>query len=135
MTYHSFNPTDFLVLPIRAQNACLIMRKVSGAILFESFEVDPPNAKIMGTIGRVRRALPGPAISVPDETAMDPSFQRELASFLTQMDADILEDSSASTRKANSDVPEERDTADPHLITELLTAILRGLPEIGRAHV
>ena len=128
MTYHSFNLTDFLVLPIRAQNACLIMRKYSGAILFESFEVDPPNAEIMGTIGRVRRAFPGPAISVPDETAMDPSFQKELISFLAQMDAEVLEDSSASTRKANSDVPEERDTADPHFITELLTAILRGLP-------
>ena len=103
------------------------MRKVSGAILFESFEVDPPNAEIMGTIGRVRRTFPGTAINVPDETAMDPSFQRELISFLAQMDAYVLEDSSALTRKANSDVPEERDTADPHFITELLTAILRGL--------
>ena len=104
------------------------MRKVSKAILFESFEVDPPNAEIMGTIGRVKRAFPGPAISVPDETAMDPSFQRELVRFLTQMDTDVLEDSSASSRKANSDVPEERDTADPHFITGLLTSILRGLP-------
>ena len=128
MKYHSFNPTDFLVLPIRAQNACLMMRKVSEAILFESFEVDPPNAETMGTIGRVRRAFPDSAISVPDETAMNPSFQRELISFLAQMDADVLEDSSASTRKANSDVPENRDTADPHFITELLMAILRGLP-------
>ena len=126
--YHSFNPTDFLVLPIRAQNACLIMRKVPGAILFESFEVDPPNAEIMGTIGRVRRVFPDPAIKVPDETAMDPSFQQELISFLVQMGVDVLEDSAASTRKANSDVLEERDTADPHFITELLTAILRGLP-------
>ena len=104
------------------------MSKVSGAILFESFEVDPPNAVIMGTIGRVRRAFPNPAISVPDETAMDPSFQRELVTFLAQMDADVLEESSASSRKAYSDVPEERDTADPHFITELLTSILRGLP-------
>ena len=102
------------------------MRKVSGALLFESFEADPPNSVIMGTIGRVRRAFPNPAISVPDETAMDPSFQRELVFFLAQMDADVVEDSSASTRKANSDVP--RDTADPHFITELLTSILRGLP-------
>ena len=99
------------------------MRKVSGALLFESFEVDPPNAVTMGTIGRVRRAFPNPAISVPDETAMDPSFQRELVSFLAQMDADVLENSSASTRKDVS-----RDTTDPHFITELLTSILRGLP-------
>ena len=120
---------DVLVIPVRMQNACLIIRKIQGHVLFESFEVDPPNAEVMGTIGRLIRSFPGPAIKVPDASALDESFQHELASFLAQMDTDTLEESAPFTTKANSTVLEARDTADPHYITDLLTSILRGLTD------
>ena len=117
------------------QNACLIIRKIPGHVVFESFEVDPPNAEVMGTTGRLIRSFPGPAIWVPDATAMDQSFQHELASFVARMDADSLEDSAPFTTKANSTVLEARDTADPHYITDLLTSILRGLTDSHPADI
>jgi len=121
--------SDVLVIPVRMQNACFIIRKIPGHIVFESFEVDPPNAEVMGTIGRLIRSFPGPAISVPDTSAVDKSFQQELASFLTQMDADTLEKSTPFSTKAGSAVLEARDTANPHYITDLLTSIVRGLAD------
>ena len=121
--------SDVLVIPVRMQNACLIIRKIPGHVVFESFEVDPPNAEVMGTIGRLIRSFPEPAIKVPDASAMNHSFQHELASFIAHMDADILEESAPFTTKANSTVLEARDTADPHYITNLLTSILRGLTD------
>ncbi|RDB23570.1 hypothetical protein Hypma_009270 [Hypsizygus marmoreus] len=119
---------DVLVYPIRAQNACVIIRKLEGSTIYESFEVEPPNAEVMGTAsGRLIRSFPGPAISLPNETANDAYFQTQLASFLCQMDAEAL-DSAPVTVKAKSTVHEVRDTADPHYITTLLTSILRGYP-------
>ena len=66
--------TDVLVIPIRMQNTYFIIRKISEHIVFESFEVDPPNTEVMGTIGRLIRSFPRPAIRVPDASAVDQSF-------------------------------------------------------------
>lgn len=80
----------------------------------------------MGAKGKLLCSYPGPAIAVPNDTADDPAFLEELASFLMQMDVDIL-DSAATTQKAQTIVVEERDTAHPKYITQLLTGILRGM--------
>ncbi|RDB23567.1 hypothetical protein Hypma_009273 [Hypsizygus marmoreus] len=121
-------PGDILVLPIRAQNACVILRKTEETMVYEAFEINPPNAEVMGTTGRLVCSYPGPAVTIVNETALELPFQTELVSFLAKMDVDLLPDSMPTTVKAGSTVVETRDTADPHYITQLLTAILRGLP-------
>ncbi|KAF7977091.1 hypothetical protein HWV62_4673 [Athelia sp. TMB] len=118
--------SDVLCFVIHAQNAAVIVRKCSHSILFESFEISPPAAKVMSAKGRLLCSYPGPAITVPEEITDDPSFLIQLASFLAQMDVDIL-DSAATTQKAQTTVVEERDTAHPKYITQLLTGILRGV--------
>ena len=49
-------------MPIRTQNACVIIRKVDEHVIVESFEVNPPNATILGTVGRLIRSFPETAI-------------------------------------------------------------------------
>ncbi|OBZ78494.1 hypothetical protein A0H81_02021 [Grifola frondosa] len=98
---------DVLVFLIHSQNAGIIIRKFVEQYEFESFEVSPASASVMDIVE-------------------DPTFRQELARFLSKMDQEDL-DSAAITRKAGSDVIEERDTAHPRYITELLTGILRGI--------
>lgn len=97
--------------------------------VFESFEMSPPNEVVMACKGKLLCSYPGPAIAVPSNEVDDPTFRREFASFLAQMNVDLL-DAAATTTKAGSTVVEERDTANPRYITELLTGILRGLGHV-----
>ena len=77
--------------------------------------------------GKLVCSYPGPAIEIPNFIFDDKSFHSELANFLIHMNDDIMPDTAATTRKAQSTVPEARDTAHPRYITELLTGILRGV--------
>ncbi|KAF8063995.1 hypothetical protein FPV67DRAFT_1608613 [Lyophyllum atratum] len=118
---------DNLIIPVMTQNACVIVRRLEGSTVYESFEIDPPNAEVMGTKGRLIRSFPGPAYEVAD-TESTTLFQAEFASFLANMDVGDV-DSTPISVKAKSEVKEIRDTSDPHYITRLLTAIIHGLPD------
>ncbi|OJA12483.1 hypothetical protein AZE42_08793, partial [Rhizopogon vesiculosus] len=121
---------DVLVYIIRAQNAGVVMRKLESETIFESFEISPDPAAVMGAKGKLICSYPGPAIAVPNTIVADPTFPPELANFLVHMNQDVL-DAAATRTKANSTVLEERDTTHPRYITELLTGILRGLGSIA----
>ncbi|KAF8326320.1 uncharacterized protein EI90DRAFT_3156603 [Cantharellus anzutake] len=121
------SPGETIAILIRAQNAGVIIRCGGKETTFESFEVSPRNQDVMGCTRKLLRSFPGPAITVRNDIACDPAFLKELAAFLTQMDAESLEDAQIMTRKARSNVIEERDTTHPRYITELLTGILCGL--------
>ena len=117
--------TDVLVYLIRAQNAAVTFRRQLHETLVESFEVSPCTEAVMGAAGKLVCSFPGPAIAVPNNVFDDSVFRAELANFLSMMDKDVL--AASQTYKAGSKVVEERDTADPRYITELLTGILRGV--------
>ncbi|KAG2366240.1 hypothetical protein BDR07DRAFT_1480293 [Suillus spraguei] len=127
---NAMDNNDILVFMIRAQNAAVVMRKLQSETIFESFEISPDPTAVMGVKGKLICSYPGPAITVPDTIANDATFHAELANFLVCMDRDVL-DATAMRRKADSTVPEDRDTAHPRYITELLTGILRGLGSIA----
>ncbi|KAG2140210.1 uncharacterized protein EDB93DRAFT_1161923 [Suillus bovinus] len=101
----------------------ILMRKLESETIFESFEISPDPAALICS-------YPGPAITVPETIVNDATFSAALANFLVCMDDDVL-DAAATRRKADSTVPEERDTTHPRYITELLTGILRGLGSIA----
>ena len=112
---------------IRAQNAGVIVRRLSSNdfVQFEVFEVSPQNEAIMSSEGKLLCSYPGPAIQVSTDIFTDESFRQELSTFLVQMDVDCL-DSTPTTVKARSVVPEVRDTVDPRYISELFIGILGG---------
>ncbi|KAI9447738.1 hypothetical protein H4582DRAFT_2137682, partial [Lactarius indigo] len=116
---------DVFVMHVRAQNAAVVIRVLVDHVRFEIFEVSPPNSVIVSTNGRLLCSYPGPAVQVSSEIFFNQCFLRELASFLIQMDVDVL-DSTATTVKAGSTVREVRESTDPRYISELLVGVLRG---------
>ncbi|KAL4078001.1 hypothetical protein J3A83DRAFT_4087181 [Scleroderma citrinum] len=116
---------DVLVYLIRAQNAAVVFRRHAEETLVESFEVSPRTEAVMAAAGKLVCSYPGPAIAVPNDVFDDAVFRAELANFLSMMNKDVL--TTPTTRKAGSEVVEERDTAHPRYITELLTGILRSV--------
>ena len=121
---------DVLVYHIRAQNACVLVRKLPDEVIFEIFEVSLQNERVMSTEGKLRCSYPLHAIAIPESVFSDESFQTELASFLAQMDVDEFDDATPKTKKAGTKVSEIRDTVDPHHVTQLLVAILGGLGRV-----
>ena len=120
----TFTP-DVFVMHIRAQNAAVLVRVLDNHVRFEIFEVSPQTSVVMSTNGKLLCSYPGPAVQISPEIFSNARFLQELASFLIQMDVDVL-DSTATTVKAGSTVREVRETAHPRYISELLVGILRG---------
>ncbi|KAH9056881.1 hypothetical protein EDB87DRAFT_1155391 [Lactarius vividus] len=116
---------DVFAMHIRAQNAAVLVRVLIDHVRFEIFEVSPRASVVMSTNGKLLCSYPGPAVQVSSEIFANKFFLPELASFLIQMDIDVL-DSTATTTKAGSTVREVRETTHPRYISELLVGILRG---------
>ncbi len=110
---------------VRAQNAAVLVRMFIDHVRFEMFEVSPKASAVTSTNGKLLCSYPGPAVQVSAGVFSNGCFLQELASFLIQMDADVL-DSTATAVKAGSTVREVRESAHPKYISELLVGILRG---------
>ncbi|KAF9473711.1 hypothetical protein BDN70DRAFT_362759 [Pholiota conissans] len=128
-TISGLEDKDALALHIRAQNACLIIRRIGNETIFEAFKVSPPPEAIMGIEGKIVCMYPGPAVKIPLSVAQDRFFVNQLVNFLSHMDVDELDDAVATTTKAGSTVQETRGATHPRYITELLIAILQGIGE------
>ena len=110
---------------VQAQNAAVIVRILTDQVQFEVFEVLPKSNDVTSATGKLLCSYPGPAVRVSPELFSNEYFLQELASFLVQMDVDVL-DSTATAVKAGSTVREVRESAHPKYISELLVGILRG---------
>src|SRR6266404_3663157 len=106
--------SDVFAMHVRAQNAAVIVRILVDHVRFEIFEVSPRADSVTSTVGKLLCSYPGPAIQISSNIFSNECFLGELASFLMQMDVDVLR----STYRNES--------AHPRYISELLVGILRG---------
>ncbi|KAF8425082.1 hypothetical protein L210DRAFT_3567617, partial [Boletus edulis BED1] len=106
---------------IRAQNAGVLFKKQRDITVYAAFEVSPQASSVTMTGGKLLCSYPGPEIEVPNTVVGDTVFQSQLANFLFCMNEDALD------KKTEGTAFESRDTTNPHLITSLLTGILRGV--------
>ncbi|KAM0416006.1 hypothetical protein ACHAPT_013033 [Fusarium lateritium] len=111
---------------ISAQNAGVLMRRITDAVCCETFELSPENHAVFGTTGRLVRHFPATAIEIPLEEFRDDRFQSVLAKTLAKMSHQPVKGTKKQVRKAKQDHDEDRDTTDPRIVTELLMSILRG---------
>ena len=118
---------DVLTFHIESQNAGLIIRRSFDQYSFESFELSPTNDAVMGTIGRLRRCFPGPAIVISQDRIADINFLESLADLLMKLDVVTPAEVIRIVVKAQSKVAEIRDTPNPRFVTEMLTGILRAI--------
>src|SRR6266404_8785599 len=105
---------------VRAQNAAVVVRILVDHVRFEIFEVSPSASSVKSTDGKLLCSYPGPAIQISSDIFSSQCFLGELASFLIQMDVDVLD-------STDRDEDEDEDkSAHPRYISELLVGILRG---------
>ncbi|KAH9038807.1 hypothetical protein EDB85DRAFT_392096 [Lactarius pseudohatsudake] len=124
-TFSDLTVGDVFAMHVRAQNAAVIIRKLIDHVQFEIFEVSPLTSDVMSTNGRLLCSYPGPAVQISSDIFSKDCFLQEVASFLVQMDVDVL-DSTATVVKAGSAVREVRESTHPRYISGLLVGILRG---------
>lgn len=113
-----------LILYIAIQNSGLIIRKVAGDYIVESFEASPPAAEVLAAEKSLQWNFPSRTVAVPSAIFEDPSFQEFLAEFVEKASVEPVKQFAAVTLKAGSYAFESRDTATPAIVGQLLMALL-----------
>ncbi|PQE25690.1 p-loop containing nucleoside triphosphate hydrolase protein [Rutstroemia sp. NJR-2017a BBW] len=117
-----------MVLNVVEQNAgLLISRHKTGQeerVVFEVFEASASAADVLAAENALQRDFPGYAASISYSTFTKAGFIEELATFLEQASIEPIKRFSARSHKAGTTTVESRDTADPALISQMLTALL-----------
>ncbi len=124
------NSTGVIPLPIKAQNAGLVIRKEGDHIVFEAFELSPTNEAVIQTKGRLIRQFPGLAVRVTKTKMMDENLRNTLAATLAKMSAQAAPNCLPQTRKAGQIHDETRNTMDPKMVTDYLMNVIANLGEV-----
>jgi hypothetical protein len=90
----------------------------------ESFEVSPLNTHVIRTKGRLRRSFPASGISIPRATFQDRHFRACLAATIAVMSQQRVAGTQPKAKKTGRLLDEDRDTADPKMVTEFLMSCL-----------
>ncbi|CVL08879.1 uncharacterized protein FMAN_14113 [Fusarium mangiferae] len=112
---------------ITAQNAGLLIRKTNNSFCFETFELSPSNESVMTSKGRLVRQFPASATRLSPNDFENSEFQEVLVNTLAKMAKQTVAEVQQKVRKAKQEQDEDRDTAHPRIVTELLTSIIRGI--------
>ncbi|KAH7176975.1 hypothetical protein EDB81DRAFT_898494, partial [Dactylonectria macrodidyma] len=115
------------VFHVKAQNAGLLIRKSNDLTIFEAFELSPASEAVIMTRGRLVRQFPATAIEIPSDVYNDGAFKDVLIDTLVTMSHQVAREMKAEAKKAKQFHVENQDTTDPHIVTELLTSMLRGI--------
>ena len=121
-----------VILQVAMQNTGLIVRKVSGEYIFESFEASPPAVEVLAADKSLQWDFPSHAVAIPSAIFEEDSFQACLTEFLEKASVEPVKQFAAVTLKAGSYAFESRDTVTPAVVGQLLMAILEAN---GRKHL
>lgn len=107
-------------LEIKAQNAAVIVSKQAARadVVFEVFELSPPNQTVMGTKGRLKRSFPTYACRVSLQQFQENGLIESLARTLGEMSCEGVPGFRPQIRKKKKKHAEIRDTTHPGLITD-----------------
>ncbi|KAK5144349.1 hypothetical protein LTR32_003703 [Rachicladosporium monterosium] len=119
-----------VVLHISAQNAGITVSNTMSAIRFEVFELSPLNEHVYKATGRLRRSFPGSAVDVDFAVFKESGFAAATAHTLAKMSHQAAPGMQPQIRKAGELVDEDRDTADPAMVSEVFVGFLRS---VGRS--
>ena len=116
-----------IAVPIRAQNALLLIRKSNTDIVFQCCEVLPKSGAVVTCKGNLIRTFPACALAIPYSTFANPDFRKELAQKLCSLDGEVIDEMMPQSSKAGSKTGERRDSVHPGLVTEMLMSMLAPL--------
>jgi hypothetical protein len=119
-------------LRVNEQNAGIIISRSDTDILFEVFELSPPNATVMSTPGRLVRTFPTYASGIPAIKFQEEGLVESLAHAIADMCAQQVPEFQPQVSKGGNKHSEIRDTTHPALVTEYLINVLSA---VGRSTV
>ncbi|OQD78015.1 hypothetical protein PENANT_c098G01996 [Penicillium antarcticum] len=115
----------FLPIHVREQNAGILLYWHNDAICIESFELSARNEAVTTTVGRLRRAFPGPTMAMTRAAFEEPEFRALMAQTISRMSHQPVAGTKPRVKKAKQEHDETRDTTHPKMVTELLMSTLR----------
>lgn len=119
-------------IEIKEQNAAVVIstQGVGADVVFEIFELSPPNETVMMTKGRLKRSFPTHAYAISPQRLQEEGLIESLAQTLARMSCEAAPGFQPQTRKNKEDHDETRDTTHPGLITDFFINIISviGLP-------
>ena len=96
-------------------------------VIFESFEASASSEAVLHAEDALRWDFPGRAAEIPLSVFVNEAFRENLAMLLEQASMESIERFRARSIKAESDIGETRDTANPALITQMLLPLLEAV--------
>lgn len=116
-------------LEIKAQNAAVIVSKhgQGNDIIFEVFELSPPNEDVMKTKGRLKRSFPTYACQVSLQRFQERGLIESVAHTLGRMSVEEAPGFQPQTRKNKKDHDEIRDTTHPGMITDFFMHLVSAI--------
>jgi hypothetical protein len=93
-------------------------------VVFEAFEASPLSEKVLEAENALKWDFPGSAVAVKHAQFSNSSFQENIAGFLEKAGSECIKRFGAHVYKAGSTTFENRDTADPSLITGMFMTLL-----------
>ncbi|KAJ5117788.1 hypothetical protein N7448_011420 [Penicillium atrosanguineum] len=115
----------FLPIHVREQNAGILLYWHNDAICIESFELSARNEAVTTTVGRLRRAFPGPTMVMTRAAFEAPEFRAFMAQTVSRMSHQPVAGTKPRVKKSGQEHDETRDTTHPKMVTELLMSTLR----------
>ncbi|PVH93270.1 hypothetical protein DM02DRAFT_676940 [Periconia macrospinosa] len=114
-------------LRVNEQNAGIIISRSDTDILFEVFELSPPNAMVMSTQGRLIRTFPTYGSKIPATKFQEDGLVESLAHTIAEMCAHHVPEFQPKVTKGGKEHSEIRDTTHPALVTEYLINVLSAI--------
>ncbi|KAH8702790.1 hypothetical protein GQ44DRAFT_732732 [Phaeosphaeriaceae sp. PMI808] len=109
----------------RCAPAVVVSKQGAGAdVVFEVFELSPPNETVMRTKGRLKRSFPTYACQISLQQFQEEGLIESLAHTLGKMSCEEAPGFQPQTCKNKKDHNETRDTTHPGLITDFFMHLL-----------
>lgn len=139
--FQNLDPGNFLLLHVKSQNAALfIHRQGKDHVTFEAFEASSMGESVLASQGPLIWDFPGSAVTLPIAVFHNPEFLNSACAFLDQASQLSLKEFAATIYKAGQSTFENRQTADPTLISHSFMTLLeawgtRQDPKLLRKHI
>ncbi|KAH7118310.1 hypothetical protein EDB81DRAFT_667818 [Dactylonectria macrodidyma] len=117
----------FIPVPVKSQNAAIIISQQGDCIIFEFSELSPRNDAAMSTKGRLQRCFPASSVSVTKEIFNDLGCRSMLAHTIAKMSHQEVSEMKPKVVKARDQHIEERDTTSPDLVTDFLATVVSAM--------
>ncbi|KXJ86074.1 hypothetical protein Micbo1qcDRAFT_219949 [Microdochium bolleyi] len=118
-----------VLLQVSKQNAAILINRKTNELHFEVLELTPSNESILATKGRLVRDFPGQAFSVPVASLQGYDIIESLANSISKMSFQESTLSQPVANKNGADHIEIRESTNPIIVTDFLSALLLTLGE------